>query len=101
MAQSQSYQIIATASMLCYYAFMNNKEVAQILSNVSAVYAIKDQKKYYFQMLAYQKAAEAIEGMSTQVEDLYKEGKLENIEGVGPSIRAHLTELFKTGRVKH
>lgn len=80
---------------------ITNKEIAQLLKNVAATYAIKNEKKYYFQMLAYQKAAEVIDSMPTQVSDLYKENKLDEIPGVGPGIRASLEELLKTSKVKH
>lgn len=80
---------------------MNNEEIARLLRNVAAAYVIKNEKKYRFQIIAYQRAADAITGTSEQLYDLYKEEKLENIPGVGPSIREHLEELFKTGKVKH
>jgi DNA polymerase (family 10) len=80
---------------------MSNKEIARLLRNVAASYAIKNDKKYYFQMIAYQKAADTIEDSPTEAKDLYKEGKLEELAGVGPSIRQHLGELFKDGKVAH
>lgn len=80
---------------------MNNEEIAKLLRNVAAAYAIKNEKKYRFQIIAYQRAADAIAGTSEQLHDLYKEKKLENIPGVGPSIREHIEEIFKTGKVKH
>lgn len=80
---------------------MNNKDIAKLLRNVAAAYAIKDEKKYYFQLLAYQKAAEAIENSPTEIKDVVAEGKIESYSGVGPSIRKHLEELFSTGKVSH
>ena len=41
----------------------DNKQIAKILRNIAASYMIKDQKKYYFQLLAYQKAADTIENI--------------------------------------
>ena len=80
---------------------MTNHEIAQLLRDVAAAYAITNEGKYRFQIIAYEKAADAIEGTTTQLKDLYKENKLENIPGVGSSIKQHLEELFKTGKVKH
>ncbi|HSX40777.1 MAG TPA: hypothetical protein VLF68_04130, partial [Candidatus Saccharimonadales bacterium] len=80
---------------------MTNAQIASLLRNVAAAYAIKNEAKYRFQIIAYEKAADSIEGTTQQLKDLYKEGKLENIPGVGPSIRQHLEDLFKTGTVKH
>jgi len=80
---------------------MTNQEVAKLLRNVAAAYSIKDEKKYRFQIIAYQKAASSIETLTKQLKDLYKEDDLNNIPGVGESIKNHLLELFKTGEVSH
>jgi DNA polymerase (family 10) len=80
---------------------MSNSEISKLLKNVAAAYSIKDEKKYRFQLLAYQKAAESIENLPTELQDLYKENKLEGIPAVGPTIQSRLEELFKTGQVKH
>ena len=79
---------------------MTNKEIAQELRNVAAAYQIKDEKKFIFQLLAYRKAADAIENYPTQLSDLYKEGKLDNVPGVGATLKERFEELFTTGKVK-
>jgi DNA polymerase (family X) len=80
---------------------MTNKEIAALLRNVAAAYSIKDEKKFRFQLLAYQNAADAIEGLSIQVKDLYKEGKIDQIPGVGATLKQRIEELLTTGEVKH
>lgn len=80
---------------------MSNKQISQLLRDVAASYAIKNEAKYRFQIIAYQKAADAIEESTSEVKDLITEGKLESLPGVGPSIRQHLEELIKTGTVNH
>lgn len=80
---------------------MSNKEVAAILRNVATAYTIKDEKKFLFQILAYKKAAESVDGLSVQLTDLYKQGKLQEVSGIGPTIRSRLEELFETGKVSH
>lgn len=80
---------------------MTNQEIAQLFRNVSATYSITNEAKFRFQMIAYDKAADAVEGLTTQIKDLYKEGKLEEIPGVGSTIRGRLEELFETGKVAH
>lgn len=80
---------------------MGNQEIARLLRNVAAAFAIKDSKKYYFQTLAYQKASEAIAGSTTELKDLYKEGKLRSLPGIGITIQSRLEELFKHGSVAH
>ncbi|MBI3397239.1 hypothetical protein HY045_02070 [Candidatus Woesebacteria bacterium] len=80
---------------------MNNLEVAELLRDVAASYQLKDQNKYRFQIIAYQRAADAVEHATSELKDLWDDGKLEEVPGIGPSISQHLDELFKTGRSKH
>lgn len=80
---------------------MTNKEIVKLFGNIAAAYAIKDEYKYKFQIIAYQKAADAVEHTSTELKNLYSQGNLEKIPGIGPTIRDRLSELFKTGRVEH
>ncbi len=78
-----------------------NSEISTLLNQVAAAYAIKDEKKFRFQILAYQKAADIIDRSTSELRDLYKEGKLHTLPGIGASIQSHLEELFQTGKVKH
>ncbi|MEN9407391.1 MAG: hypothetical protein RLZZ455_607 [Candidatus Parcubacteria bacterium] len=80
---------------------MTNKEISHLLRTVAAAYTIKNEKKYYFQIVAYQKAADAIENTTTEAKDLFKENRLQELPGVGQSIQKHLAELFETGKVSH
>lgn len=80
---------------------MTNKEISKLLTNVAAAYSIKDEKKFRFQILAYEKAAESIENLPTELQDLYKENRLKGIAGIGPTIQSRLEELFQTGKVAH
>lgn len=80
---------------------MSNFQIAKMLKNVAASYIIKDEKKYRFQIIAYQRAADAIENSSLEVKDLFKDNKLELLPGVGSTIKSHLQELLKKGSVAH
>lgn len=80
---------------------MTNLEISQLLREVSAAYAVKDEQKYKFQIIAYNKAADSIEHATTELKNLFAENRMTGIPGIGPSIAAHLEELLKTGRVKH
>lgn len=80
---------------------MTNSEIATLLRNVAAAYAIKNDAKYRFKIIAYEKAADAVENFATEVQDLIKDGKAIDLPGIGKSIQDHLEELIKTGHVKH
>jgi len=78
---------------------MTNGEVAELLRRMAAVCQVAD--KDYFRARAYQNAANAVENLTISAKDLYQQGKLEEIPGVGESLAEHLAELFKTGKVRH
>src|SRR3989344_962604 len=80
---------------------MSNEQISKLLRNIAAAYTIKNEKKFRFQIIAYQKAADSIANSSVELVDYHKEGRLQNIPGIGESIKEHLDELFKTGKVKY
>ncbi len=80
---------------------ITNIELAELLRNIAASYKLKDPSKYKFQTIAYERAADAIEHLSSEAKDLFDEGKLEEIPAIGKSIANHLSEIFKTGKSKH
>ncbi len=88
--------------MLCYDFFaMSNLEISKIFRNVAASYIIKNEKKFRFQIIAYQNASEIIKNLTSSLYETYKLGKLSEIPGIGQTIKSHLEELFKTGKVRH
>lgn len=78
---------------------MTNQEITRLLRNVAAAYQLKGENR--FRIIAYENAADAIERSTVEVKDLWKEGKLETLSGIGSSLSSHLSELFTTGNVKH
>ena len=80
---------------------MTNPEIATLLRHVAASFVIKDEKKYHFQIVAYQRAADTIQSLTTQIADLVKDNKLTQLPGIGTTMQQHLTELITTGKVTH
>lgn len=78
-----------------------NEEIARLLRQVAASYTIQNEAKYRFQILAYQKAADSIESASTEIKDLLQDNALDKLDGVGTSIKGHITELFEKGHVEY
>ncbi|MBI2029113.1 DNA polymerase III [Candidatus Gottesmanbacteria bacterium] len=78
---------------------MTNKEVAVMLREVAAAFVIKNENR--FRIIAYERAADSIEHQTQSVEELWKEGKIKEIPGIGPNIAQHLGELFTKGKVAH
>lgn len=80
---------------------MTNKEISKLLENVAAAYTIEDERKYHFQIVAYQKAADFIISFPQELSDIYKESKLKQLKGIGDTIKGYISELFSSGQVKH
>lgn len=80
---------------------MTNLEIAELLRAVAAAYEIKDADKNKFKIIAYDRAADSVEHLSSELKDIWDEGKLTDVASIGPSIAEHLDELFKTGKSKH
>ncbi len=78
---------------------MNNKQLAKLLKAVSAALEVKGKDR--FKIKAYDEAAAAIEHSTSEIKDLWDDGQLEEIPGVGKNIASHLDELFRKGKVAH
>lgn len=79
--------------------FFTNQDLAQLMRKVAAAYEIRGES--IFRQRAYGNAADAIEHATSEVKDLWEDGELRTIPGIGSSLAAHLNELFTTGRVRH
>jgi DNA polymerase (family 10) len=80
---------------------LTNFQIAELLRDVAASYQLKDQVKYKFQIIAYERAADAVEHSTSELKDLWDDKKLEDVPGIGPAIAEHLDEIFRTGKSKH
>ncbi|OGK39823.1 hypothetical protein A2954_01515 [Candidatus Roizmanbacteria bacterium RIFCSPLOWO2_01_FULL_37_12] len=77
----------------------SNKEIAKILRNIAAVHLLKNENR--FKRVAYENAAETVEQSSRELRDIWQDGKLFDIPGIGKTIGSNLEEYFKTGKSKH
>jgi DNA polymerase (family X) len=77
----------------------SNGDIADLLKSVAT--AITLSKGNFFEIRAYNSAADAIEHSTAEIKDLWQEGKLGEIPGVGKSIQTYLDQYFKTGSVPH
>lgn len=75
-----------------------NKELIEILKEVLAAMEVKEVNR--FRIRAYQNVITAIEGLSQSVQDLWKANRLDEIPGVGGTLKQHFDDLFTTGEVK-
>jgi len=78
---------------------MKNQEVAKILYDIADLLEIKGE--LVFKFVAYRRAAQVIEALSRDIEDIYKDGKLDDVNGVGPGIAKKVVEYLETERSKY
>ncbi len=76
---------------------MNNRQLADTFTLIANLSEIKGEIIY--KTLAYRKAAENIAGLGREVSEYWKEGKLEEIPGVGKAIAEKIDELLGTGKL--
>ena len=77
---------------------MNNKDLADVFTLIANLSEIKGEIIY--KTLAYRKAAENLAGLGRDVNEYWKEGKLEEIPGVGKAISEKIDELLNTGKLE-
>jgi DNA polymerase (family X) len=76
---------------------MENTEFAAALRELADILEFEDADAP--RVVAYRKAAEALEGWADDIEALAREGRLETVPGVGPAIGRLIGELARTGRL--
>jgi len=69
-----------------------NNDIVHLLKSAAAALLLTDANR--FRIIAYQKASDAIESSSQEVFEMWKLGKLADLEGIGPSLQQHLNEYF-------
>ena len=76
---------------------MNNRQLAETFTQIADLLEIKGEVIY--KTMAYRRAAESLAGLSRDVNDMWKEGKLREIPGVGEAIATKIDELLRTGKL--
>ena len=74
---------------------VDNTKVARIFREMADLLAIKGENP--FRIRAYERAADIIETLSGNVGELYREGKLNKIPGIGKGILEKIETIIKTG----
>lgn len=77
----------------------SNKSITELLRNLAAAHVLKNLNR--FKVIAYDKAADSIEHLSREIKDVWQEGKLYKVPGIGPGIGSSLEEYFKNGESEH
>jgi len=76
---------------------MRNKEIARIFNEIADMYEMQD---IDFKPRAYRKAAQNIESLGKDIEEIYEDDELKNIPGIGESTAEEIKEYLDTGKVQ-
>jgi DNA polymerase (family 10) len=77
---------------------MDNRQLSEIFTLIANLSEIKGEIIY--KTLAYRKAAESLSNLGRDVNEIWKEGKLSEIPGVGKAISEKIDELLRTGKLE-
>lgn len=78
---------------------MKNAEVAKVFRDIAGLLEMK--KENPFKIRAYRRAADTIERLPTELEQLAKEDRLKEVPGVGEAIARKISELVMTGKLEY
>ena len=78
---------------------MRNQEIASIFYEIADLLEIKGELP--FKVRAYRRAAQRIETLDGDIEDIYSEGKLREIPGIGEALAKKIGEIIETGRLEY
>lgn len=78
---------------------MKNLEVAELLRKIAQLLELKGE--ITFKIRAYDKAALVIENLEEDIEDIWKNGKLTDIPGVGEGIAKKIASFLETGNSEY
>jgi DNA polymerase (family 10) len=77
---------------------MNNRQLAEAFTLIADLLEIKGENVY--KTIAYRRAAESLLGLSRPAADYWKDGKLQEIPGVGKAIAEKIDEMLETGKLE-
>lgn len=77
---------------------MNNHQVAEIFSAMADILDIMDAN--YHRVMAYRRAAETVDTLGRPVEEVWRQGELMSIPGIGDTLASKIDELMRTGELE-
>ena len=77
---------------------MRNADVAAMLNRVADLLEIKGEN--FFKIRAYREAVRQLDNLTTEVEELIKEGRLKEIPGIGEAMEKKIVEFVTSGQLE-
>lgn len=76
---------------------LSNSQVVVLLKEALAAMEVKNYN--WFKIRAYQNAISVLDNLTMSIYDIWEDGRLDDIAGIGEGLTGHLDELFKKGVV--
>ena len=77
---------------------LSNQQLASIFSDIAD--RLEIQGEVVFKTRAYRTIAENLQSLPRPIADIWKEGKLSEVPGIGKAIHDKIDELLRTGRLE-
>ena len=77
---------------------MKNRELARMFSKIADAIEFKGGDR--FRTIAYRRAAATLEDLPRDIEIVAREGRLQELQGIGRAIASKIEEYLKTGRMR-
>jgi len=77
---------------------VRNADVAAMLNRVADLLEIKGEN--FFKIRAYREAVRQLDNLTTEVEELIKEGRLKEIPGIGEAMEKKIVEFVTSGQLE-
>src|SRR3990172_4662597 len=77
---------------------MNNRQLADAFTLIANLSEIKGENVY--KTLAYRRAAESLLNLDREASEYWKDGRLEEIPGVGKAIAEKIDEMLTSGKLE-
>lgn len=78
---------------------MKNRDVADIFNEIADLLELLDEN--VFKIRAYRRAAVNIDNLAEDVADVARQGRLEEVRGIGKDLAAKIVEIIDTGKCRH
>ena len=77
---------------------MRNQEISALFREIADILEIKGEN--VFRIRAYERAAQNIEGLSQDIENIAREGRLHEVPGIGADLSERIKEYLATGKIR-
>ena len=81
-----------------YNTAVKNREIVDTFEQIADMLAIRGDQIH--RVLAYRRAAESIEALGRDINQVYAEGKLTEIPAIGETLAAKIEEMLTTGKLE-